>query len=643
MAVNRAAQSARALLEQTAAEVANLPGPALRAIGPVLFQAEKELAQDLAKWLRTVEDGAARFGAQQYRVALVQIRQALRTARGLNPALFSVMNTAGVEAGALALGHLARQAEQFSLLFEHSLRPMPIRPAAVLAEGRKALIPRFRSSAARYGEYVTKDIQRELAVGVARGETFDQLTRRLMRHGGPKGMVTVRGIEGDRGAVSEHIAEGLFKRYRSRAETVVRTETINAYNVVTQDGIEAAHAEDPGFLKRWDAALDWRLCPLCRSLDGKIAKVGERFGSGYEHPPAHPNCRCALTPWHVEWGESVTSVPPAPTVKTDAEAEKERERARAAHAAELEKRLREQEATRAAQRQLAEDRRRAAEAKTKPQQEVAPPSGDVTERTKASAASMAKSIGKEVAKVGGMTHRDEALIRAGFREAATSQGMPMPEFRSRALGKDRLRVMSSAEMTREFGGNANAFHVHYSPNQPEMTGSIALQRDNLKHLQQGLEAIGRGQVGELNRRAALGDWEARDQLNAVRTMMHETLHGMESTGSAMGVAETVSEVSVELTARFLATEVFGIAPESVGAYQGLIDSLTAQVAELGGWSAEEAGRRLGDAAVRMFTEPEWNVYGDEYAARLGRNIFGDAFDKKKFMEALHRTRGLIVR
>jgi hypothetical protein len=283
-------QTARALLEQTAAEVASLPGPALRAIGPVLFQAERELAQDLAKWLRTVENGAARFGAQQYRVALVQIRQALRTAKGLNPALFDVLNSAGAEAGSLALGHLARQAEQFSMLFEGSLRPMPIRPAAVLAEGRKALIPRFRASAQRYGDHVTRDIQRELAVGVARGETFDQLTRRLMRHGGPKGMVTVRGIEGDRGAVSEHIAEGLFRRYRSRAATVVRTETINAYNVVAHDALAEAHAEDPGYLKRWDAALDWRLCKLCRSLDGQTAKVSGRFAGGYEHPPAHPNC-----------------------------------------------------------------------------------------------------------------------------------------------------------------------------------------------------------------------------------------------------------------------------------------------------------------------------------------------------------------
>jgi SPP1 gp7 family putative phage head morphogenesis protein len=347
------AQTARALLEQTAAEVASLPGPALRAIGPVLFQAERELAQDLAKWLRTVENGAARFGAQQYRVALVQIRQALRTAKGLNPALFDVLNSAGAEAGSLALGHLARQAEQFSMLFEGSLRPMPIRPAAVLAEGRKALIPRFRASAQRYGEYVTKDIQRELAVGVARGETFDQLTRRLMRHGGPKGMVTVRGIEGDRGAVSEHIAEGLFRRYRSRAETVVRTEVVQAYNVVAHDALAEAHAEDPGYLKRWDAALDWRLCPLCRSLDGAVAPVDGLFPGGYKHAPAHPRCRCALTPWHEEWGTSVRSAPPEPVIKKESEAEKKG----VAHEAEVKRRLGEQDAARRAREAELERRR----------------------------------------------------------------------------------------------------------------------------------------------------------------------------------------------------------------------------------------------------------------------------------------------
>jgi SPP1 gp7 family putative phage head morphogenesis protein len=309
----------QAVLEQIAAEVATLPGPALRSLAPVLLQAEEEVARDLARWLRSVPDGEARFTAQAYRNALAQLRGAIRTARGLSPALFRALEQAHRTAGPLALGHLTREVERFSSLFEHSIRPIPIRAAAVLARGDALLIRHYQQSAAAYGKWATAEIERELAVGVVRGETFRQLTRRLQRIR-PTARSVADMVTGPEQQAA-HIAAGLRHRIQSRAELIVRTEAINAYNVTHLEALRQAAAEDPDYLARWDATLDRRGCELCRRLDGVTRGVGKEFPGGVKHPPRHPRCRCVLTPWHLAWGESPSSRPapvaaPAPEVTT---------------------------------------------------------------------------------------------------------------------------------------------------------------------------------------------------------------------------------------------------------------------------------------------------------------------------------------
>lgn len=629
-------REARALVEgllgQISAEVSALPGPAMRAMAPILHQAEAELSRDLAKWLRTVENGEARFGAQQLRVALVQIRGAMRQMRGLNPALFDVLVQANGPAGSLALGHLARQAERFSMLFEGSLRPLPIQPAAVLARGDRLLIRRFRASSARYGEWAATEIQRQLAVGVVRGETFDQMIKRIQRLS-PTAR-SVAGMVKGPGQTADDLARVLGERIRNRAELIVRTEVINAYNAHAYDGIAAAAEEDEGYRMRWDAAADSRLCPWCRSLDGKVAKVDEEFERGVEHPPLHPRCRCALTPWHVEWGESPALGAPVrhgqgPTEEElAAAAAAEQERVRAAQQAEMERRLREIAARKAAEEAAARTpAQRGESARFVP--------GTPDEATRKVAGKMARAIQR-----GSVV--DEAAIRRGFREFASSRGIEMPEFRARAPGKDSLRVLDSHAFDREVSNpQIYAFHVGHSPNHPERAGSVVFNQQNIDSLKRGLAAIESGQVGELNRLALAGDRKVMDDLYAVHLMMHETLHGLEATGGTMGLASAVSEVSVELSARFLSAEVLGIDAEAFGAYDELIGSMTKEMARLGGWSEQEAGRRLRAAAKRMFVESEWNVYATDYAARLGRNLFGDTFDQKTFFQALERVRGLV--
>lgn len=74
---------------------------------------------------------------------------------------------------------------------------------------------------------------------------------------------------------------------RNRAMLIARTETMRAYNKVNQDQFKKY-----GVAKvQWLAAKDERVCDVCGAYDGQQYPVDD-------HPdiPAHPQCRCILTP-----------------------------------------------------------------------------------------------------------------------------------------------------------------------------------------------------------------------------------------------------------------------------------------------------------------------------------------------------------
>lgn len=48
--------------------------------------------------------------------------------------------------------------------------------------------------------------------------------------------------------------------------------------------------------REWQTAADELVCPICGPLRGQQAKLGKPFPDGIENPPAHPRCRCWVTP-----------------------------------------------------------------------------------------------------------------------------------------------------------------------------------------------------------------------------------------------------------------------------------------------------------------------------------------------------------
>jgi SPP1 gp7 family putative phage head morphogenesis protein len=99
---------------------------------------------------------------------------------------------------------------------------------------------------------------------------------------------------------------------KNRAETLARTETVNAYTESTISRYERAGVDTVQH-GEWSDSSDSRVCPICSSLDGReIPMTGIRdatftfepdddqpdhlAGEYKMTPPAHPNGRCVLLP-----------------------------------------------------------------------------------------------------------------------------------------------------------------------------------------------------------------------------------------------------------------------------------------------------------------------------------------------------------
>ena len=74
---------------------------------------------------------------------------------------------------------------------------------------------------------------------------------------------------------------------KSRAETIVRTEALRAYN----DASNTYYATQGIDLCMWYATADDRSCDICAPRAGHIYKRQE------VKVPCHPRCRCYLAPW----------------------------------------------------------------------------------------------------------------------------------------------------------------------------------------------------------------------------------------------------------------------------------------------------------------------------------------------------------
>lgn len=135
---------------------------------------------------------------------------------------------------------------------------------------------------------------RILAHGLDAAQGVDTTSLRRIR------AILATGIEA--GDSPQAIARAIRREFtdwtKSRAEMVARTETAEAWGDVTQLTLE----RNGWGARVWQTAHDERVdqsgvggpC-IDNEAAGPVA-IGEPFPSGHMFPPAHPRCRCAISP-----------------------------------------------------------------------------------------------------------------------------------------------------------------------------------------------------------------------------------------------------------------------------------------------------------------------------------------------------------
>lgn len=288
----------KGLLLEVNHEVALLPEGAVRKLLPILHEAERSLERDFTRYLSTVKNGSERFGAQQYRRALFQVRGSLDALKSAGKDMNAALRGASMVAAAASQRHLARELAVFSARFSNSLNPIPLLEAAHVVQG--TLLDRFAKISNTWSEGAREEIKKKLALGLVRGESVDQMTRRLMGRVGRR----MLGENATPSAEAKFIAQELSSAAKYRMRRIVRTEVINAYNEVKLENLRGLKKYDREMMERWDAALDGRTCQACRDLDHVAIPVGGTFPGGVKGPPLHPNCRCAVVAWRKDWDEA---------------------------------------------------------------------------------------------------------------------------------------------------------------------------------------------------------------------------------------------------------------------------------------------------------------------------------------------------
>lgn len=97
------------------------------------------------------------------------------------------------------------------------------------------------------------------------------------------------------------ITSGGYKQIKR----IVRTELTRTSNI----GAKKRYLQSGQRYVQWNTAIDERVCPICGQLHGKVQEIGKTFtvfltgkaqrmnkGKDIKMPPAHPNCRCGITP-----------------------------------------------------------------------------------------------------------------------------------------------------------------------------------------------------------------------------------------------------------------------------------------------------------------------------------------------------------
>jgi hypothetical protein len=244
------------LLERQAEDLARLESGEAKRFLSALEDARRDLAERLARLERAGGDVETPFTAQHLRVAMVEIEAGVaqlrtRLTQDLGDDLQRMRERAADD--------LIAQVKSAERRFRDAGGGLDVAVLRRLDEERGTLLHQY--SVGRYSAQLLEEIQRQLVVGVATGETFRGMRERLL---GRDGNVLVP--------------------TRARAELIVRMEMNSAYNRAHQGAYkELAQAtdlpglEDDPLLRRLDEHTDMRNHAISRVLDDQVRGLDEPF------------------------------------------------------------------------------------------------------------------------------------------------------------------------------------------------------------------------------------------------------------------------------------------------------------------------------------------------------------------------------
>ena len=136
-------------------------------------------------------------------------------------------------------------------------------PTAAVVEAAK----RSRGYLERHGRVFAEEVSESIAQGLIEGRSVKQMTSDFKTR---------------------------FNVTKSRAEVIVRTESLRAYNEASR----AFYAQNNVQTVIYYATADDRTCPFCAAQAGRVFKLNAI------RVPRHPNCRCYLAPYATNQYES---------------------------------------------------------------------------------------------------------------------------------------------------------------------------------------------------------------------------------------------------------------------------------------------------------------------------------------------------
>jgi hypothetical protein len=237
------------------------------------------------------------YTAQHHRIMLAQLRVGVRE---LTDQIGASVALKAREAQVESLRTLVSNIQQADQLAVGVAPTMALEEASVfygVLQGVDPSLSRaYQTTMQTYGQRTINKVELELGAMLASGaSTYDTV-----------GTVT-----------------NIIQGERWRAERIVRTEVMHAYNSAHERGIIEASRSIPSLFSRWTEniddltgqAYDKRVAADSFALHGQIARPGGLFtmppanlvspklwGTQFRFPPNRPNDRATIIPWRPEWG-----------------------------------------------------------------------------------------------------------------------------------------------------------------------------------------------------------------------------------------------------------------------------------------------------------------------------------------------------